>query len=54
MIELFNEEMQCLSSFSQERVDVPLQSCIEGNMGRAWVDKKDNPSVAIVVVADFC
>jgi len=54
MIELFNDEMQCLSSFPQEKLDVILQSCIEGNIGRAWVDKKDTPSIAIVVAADFC
>ena len=34
--------------------DVVLWSCVEGNMGRVWVDDKDNPESAIALVADFC
>jgi hypothetical protein len=54
MVELLKEEMKCLSRFRQEKIDVPLWSCIEGKMGRAWVDKKENPRAAVVIVADFC
>jgi len=54
MLELLKEEMHCLVNLYQEKTDVSLCSCIEGNMGRAWVDKDENPTIAIVVVADFC
>lgn len=54
MIELLKEEMNCLYSFVEGKSDVELWACIEGNMGRAWVDKKDKPNYAIIVVADFC
>lgn len=54
MIELSKEEMYCLCPLCERKLDVELWSCVEGNMGRAWVDKKDNPSIAMVVVADFC
>lgn len=54
MPELLNHEMYCLRSLYQGKIDVPLLACIEGKMGRAWVDNKVNPTIAIVVVADFC
>lgn len=54
MFELLNEERYCLSAFREEKTDVPLWSCIEGKMGRAWVDNKEKPTAAIVVVGDFC
>lgn len=54
MLELLSEERFCLSAFCQGKTDVELWSFIEGKMGRAWVDNKKNPTVAIVVVADFC
>jgi hypothetical protein len=54
MFELLKEEMNCLHFFRKENLEVPLWACIEGKMGRAWVDKKDNPSMAMVIVADFC
>lgn len=54
MLELLKEKMHCLANFHQEKIDVCLCSCIEGKMGRAWVDKNENPTIAIVVVADFC
>lgn len=54
MLELLKEERKCLEKFLQDKIEVPLWSCIEGKMGRAWVDKKENPEIAIVVVADFC
>ena len=54
MLELLRDEMHCLVHFYKEKTDVSLCSCIEGKMGRAWVDKNENPTIAIVVVADFC
>jgi GNAT superfamily N-acetyltransferase len=54
MVELLAEERQVLSRFRKEKTDVTLCSCIEGKMGKAWVDNKDNPTFGIAVVADFC
>lgn len=54
MVELLKEEMACLRSLCKEQIDVALLSCIEGKMGRAWVDRKSSPSIAVVVAADFC
>lgn len=34
--------------------EVTLYSCIAGNIGTVWVDKKDTPGWIIVVAADFC
>lgn len=34
--------------------DVVLTSCLEGNLGRVWVDHFSEPKVAVVVGADFC
>lgn len=54
MIELLKEEMLCLRSLCKEKMYVALLSCIEGKMGRAWVDKESSPTIAAVVAADFC
>lgn len=54
MLELLKEEMKLLGAFRQDKIDVPLWSCIEGKMGKAWVDQKENPAIAIIVVGDFC
>ena len=54
MIELKNDEMHTLKKFYSEDLDVTLISCIEGNMGKAWVDNKVEPNIAIIIVADFC
>jgi hypothetical protein len=54
LLELLKEEMHCLQTLCEGKMDVALWSCVEGNMGRAWVDSILNPTVAIVIVADFC
>lgn len=54
MFELSKNEMQCLQPLCFGKTDVELLACIEGNMGRAWVDKVDNPTIGIVIVCDFC
>jgi hypothetical protein len=43
-----------LQKFYNKDLDVTLLSCIEGNMGKAWVDNKTEPTMAVVLVADFC
>ena len=54
MIELLNEEIYNLSSLCEGKKSVILWAVVEGNMGKAWVDSKDNPTIGIVLVADFC
>lgn len=54
MLELSRNEMYCLRQLCNGKSDVELLACIEGNMGRAWVDRMDMPTVAVVIVADFC
>lgn len=38
----------------RRKKSVVLWSCIEGKMGKGWVNSKEEPTIAIVVVADFC
>jgi GNAT superfamily N-acetyltransferase len=54
MLELSKNQMHCLSQLCYGKTDVELLACIEGNMGRAWVDNVDNPAIGVVKVADFC
>lgn len=53
MVELLKDERNFLYPLCEGKKDIELWSCIEGNMGRAWTDRKDNPSAAVVLVADF-
>lgn len=54
MVELLSEEMYYLRPLCEGKKSVDLWSCIEGKMGKAWVDSKVEPKIAIVIVADFC
>lgn len=54
MLELLSEEICCLSCLCEGKENVPLCSCVESKMGRAWADNKENPTIAAIVVADFC
>ncbi|WDV44465.1 GNAT family N-acetyltransferase [Clostridiaceae bacterium M8S5] len=54
MIELATNELECVSSLCEGKNSIDLKSVIEGNMGTVWVDNKQRPVVAIILVADFC
>lgn len=55
MVELSNSEMNCLIPLIKEKQDVELWAVAEGKMlGKAWVDNKENPLTALVLIADFC
>lgn len=54
MLELSKNEMQYLKPLCYGKTNVELLACMEGNMGRAWVDRLDIPTIGIVIVADFC
>jgi RimJ/RimL family protein N-acetyltransferase len=53
MIELFSGERNLLTKFSIPNDEVCIWSCIEGIMGRAWVNEIIEPLYGIVAVADF-
>ncbi len=55
MIELFGTD--CFISrplWEGEEEEVTLLSCIEGHMGRLWVDVMEKPNCAFALVGDFC
>lgn len=55
MIEVLKGERHIIGPLCKSRRDdVVLWSCVEGNIGRVWVDGKDALTCAIIVVADFC
>jgi RimJ/RimL family protein N-acetyltransferase len=53
MIELFSGERDLLTKFSIPKEEVCIWSCIEGIMGRAWINDINEPMYGVVVVADF-
>lgn len=54
MIELLKNERAPLQNLCLGKSDVELFSCIEGNAGQVWVNNKENPTLAIILIADFC
>ena len=55
MVELSKGERHIISSLCKTRKDdVVLWSCIEGNIGKIWVNSKASISCALVIAADFC
>lgn len=55
MIELTKKELHKIVPLCIGRSeDTVLWSCVEGNMGRVWVDDEYYPKSAIALVADFC
>lgn len=53
MIELFSEDRRLLTTFTIPREEVCIWSCIEGIMGRAWINDLSEPVYGLVSVADF-
>jgi len=53
MIELYSGERDLLTKFSIPKEEVCIWSCIEGIMGRAWINEINEPLYGAVVVADF-
>ncbi|GFZ31734.1 zwittermicin A resistance protein ZmaR [Clostridium zeae] len=54
MIELQKNERASLQSLCVGKSDVELFSCIEGKTGQVWANSKENPTLAVILVADFC
>ncbi len=53
MIEIFSEDRKRLTALSLPEDEVCIWSCIEGIMGRSWINDIEHPTYGIVAVADF-
>lgn len=53
MIELFSNKRMVLSELFIPKDEVCIWSCIEGIMGRAWINDMSSHSYGLVAVADF-
>lgn len=53
MIELKEDEKECLKMLFAGLQDSLIQSCIQNYFGKAWVDQKENPTTGKIVVSDF-
>lgn len=54
MKELFGSECRVIDKLCAGREEeVTLYSCVEGHMGRVWVDNSFDPSCAVVLFGDF-
>lgn len=54
MVELSKENIFKIHQLCKSKEDITLRSCVEGHLGKVWVDNDDNPQIAIVMAADFC
>lgn len=54
MKQLKKEEMYLIKPLFSGCDDTLVWTCLEGNMGNAWVDNVDNPKSAQIITADFC
>lgn len=53
MIELFSDDRKILKALNIPKEEVCVWSCVEGMMGRAWINDMAAPAYGIVAVADF-
>lgn len=54
MMELTRENSMVIRPLCEgEEEEVTLLTCVEGRMGRIWVDNEEKPSCAITLVGDF-
>lgn len=51
--QLKNEEMYKIESLYEGWEESLLWSCLQGHMGRAWVDDIENPAAAEILLGDF-
>ena len=54
MVELEKEDRHLLKQLHVSDEEICIQACIEGTMGRAWMNCLKDPSYGLVAVADFC
>ena len=54
MYQLKKEEMYKIAPLFEGYHDTLIWSCLQGYMGRAWIDEEDFPTSAQVITGDFC
>lgn len=54
MFELWNKERKAVLPLCVDQAEeVTLSACVDGHMGRLWVDDKEKPTCSIALVGDF-
>lgn len=48
------DKLKNIGAFFDGWEETMIWSCLQGFMGSAWADRKDSPTSAQIVVADFC
>lgn len=54
MYRLNKEDMDKIAPFFQDWNETLIWSCLQGHMGNAWVDDKNNPKSAQIITGDLC
>ncbi len=54
MVLVKKEGMKAIAPLFEGWNETLIWSCLQGCMGRAWADDKDNPSSCQIIVGDFC
>ncbi len=53
MLELAKNELETIHLLCRDRSHTVLLASIEGNIGRTWVDRKEDPTCSVIVAGDF-
>ena len=53
MLELAKNELKTVRFLCNGRSNTVLFATIEGNIGRAWVDRKNEPTYSVIIAGDF-
>lgn len=54
MMKLEKKDMQGIAPLFKHLTDTVILSCLQGYMGQAWADQRDQPTCAQIIVGDFC
>ncbi|MDT0121580.1 GNAT family N-acetyltransferase [Paenibacillus sp. RRE4] len=53
MLELAKNELETVRFLCNSRSNTVLFASIEGNIGRAWIDSKKEPTYSVIIAGDF-
>lgn len=54
MYQLQKEDLPNMAHLFKDWEETMIYSCLQGKMGTAWANSKDNPISAKILIADFC
>lgn len=54
MVLLEQEDRYKIEPLFEGWQETMIWSCLQGYMGRAWADRRDNPTSARIIIGDFC